>query len=203
MKSDFESNQGVFSLSSGLFSQIRDDILHQKLKPGEKLTEQRIGAEYAVSRTPVREAFKQLEVEGLIENIPNRGAFVVGFSQQDIDDIYELRKVYEIIAVRWAIQRITKQELEELWEAYEFMEFYTHKRDYGKMLNINSKFHVLIYKASHNHLLCQTLTSYQYYIQQTRELPLDADTYLDEVLKEHRQILEAFQFKNIETGVSL
>jgi DNA-binding FadR family transcriptional regulator len=46
------------------------------------------------------------------------------------------------------------------------------------------------------------LTSYQYYIQQTRELPLDADTYLDEVLKEHRQILEAFQFKNIETGVS-
>ena len=79
------------NLSNSLFHQLRTDILQGKLKPGEKLTEQRICQEYVVSRTPVREAFQKLENDGLIETIPNRGAFVVGVSDRDIADMYVLQ----------------------------------------------------------------------------------------------------------------
>lgn len=188
------------SLSTNLFNQLRSDILQGKLKPGEKLTEQRVCDEYAVSRTPVREAFQKLEIDGLIETIPNRGAFVVGITTRDIQDMYELRKAYEAIAVRWAIERISKKEYEELLEAYEFMEFYTNKKDADKMLNINMHFHELIYNAAHNRMLLHVLTSYQVYTKQTKTNHRYVDGYLDEVLAEHQQIFQAFRDKDPEAG---
>lgn len=180
------------NLSNSLFHQLRTDILQGKLKPGEKLTEQRVCQEYVVSRTPVREAFQKLENDGLIETIPNRGAFVVGVTDRDIADMYELRKAYEAIAVRWAIERITDEEFEQLKEAYEFMEFYTMKKDIEKMLNINMQFHQLIYNAAHNRMLLHTLTNFQVYTKQRRGSKTYADNYLEEVLSEHHEIFQAF-----------
>ena len=130
-----DGKTGSQPLSTNLYTELQEDILTGKLRSGEKLTEQKICNEYKVSRTPVREALRQLETDGLIENIPNRGAFVIGFSKQDIEDMYELRKAYEIQAVRWAIERITDEERSELEETFEFMEFYTMKNDINKMLN--------------------------------------------------------------------
>ncbi len=190
------------ALSTDLFSSLRKDILQGRLRQGEKLTEQQVCDEYKVSRTPVREAFKQLELEGFIEMIPNRGAFVTGFSHQDIMDMYELRKAYEVLAVKWAMERITKEEFEKLEEAFEFMEFYTQKKDVEKMLNINMNFHELIYKASHNRMLYQILSSYQIYIKQSKTTRSEvSDTYLDEVLQEHRAIFEAFQAEDVDAAV--
>ncbi|MBO4725612.1 MAG: GntR family transcriptional regulator, partial [Firmicutes bacterium] len=146
------------SLAENLFSALQEDILTGKFKPAEKLTEQRICDEYGVSRTPVREALHQLEKVGLIENIPNRGAFVIGFTEQDIEDMYELRCAYEVQAVRWATARITEDELDKLAETFEFMKFSTMKNDFEKMRSINTAFHELIYQAAHNRMLEQTLS---------------------------------------------
>ena len=192
------------ALSTDLFSNLRKDILQGRLRQGEKLTEQQICDEYNVSRTPVREAFRQLELEGFIETIPNRGAFVIGFSPQDIQDMYELRKSYEVLAVKWAIERITKEEYEKLEEAFEFMEFYTQKKDVDKMLNINMNFHELIYKASHNRMLYHILSSYQLYIKQSKASGPDdvSSAYLEEILAEHRAIFEAFRSRNVSAGVA-
>lgn len=190
------------ALSSDLFSNLRKDILQGKLRQGEKLTEQQICDEYNVSRTPVREAFRQLELEGFIETIPNRGAFVTGFSPQDIQDMYELRKSYEILAVKWAIERIAKEELEKLEEAFEFMEFYTQKNDVEKMLNINMNFHELIYKASHNRMLYHILSSYQLYIKQSKASRGDVSAdYLETILREHRAIFEAFKNRDADAAI--
>lgn len=188
------------SLSNNLFNQLRIDILQGKLKPGEKLTEQRVCKEYVVSRTPVREAFQKLEIDGLIETIPNRGAFVVGITTRDIQDMYELRKAYEAIAVRWAIDRITEDEFKELEEAYEFMEFYTMKKDIEKMLNINMHFHQLIYNAAHNRMLLHTLTNFQIYTKQTKANNSYVQGYMEQVLAEHREIFKAFVDKDAEAG---
>ena len=136
-----DGKTGNQPLSTNLYTELQEDILTGKLKPNQKLTEQKICKEYNVSRTPVREALRQLEMDGLIENIPNRGAFVIGFTNQDIADIYDLRRAYEILAVKWAIERITEEEFNELEETFEFMEFYTMKNDINKMLNINTAFH--------------------------------------------------------------
>jgi len=190
------------NLSNSLFHQLRTDILQGKLKPGEKLTEQRVCQEYVVSRTPVREAFQKLENDGLIETIPNRGAFVVGVSDRDISDMYELRRAYEELAVRWAIERITDEEFEQLKEAYEFMEFYTMKKDIPKMLNINMQFHQLIYNAAHNRMLLHTLTNFQVYTKQRRGEKTYADNYLEEVLAEHQEIFQAFVDHDAEAGAA-
>ncbi|HOA42602.1 MAG TPA: GntR family transcriptional regulator [Bacillota bacterium] len=189
-------------LSESIFIELRSAILRGKLRPGEKLSEQQVCDKFGLSRTPVREAFRQLELEGLIETIPNRGAFVVGLSKRDIEDLYEMRKAYEILAVKWAIERITKEEMEKLEEAYEFMEFYTMKKEADKMLNINMQFHNLIYKASHNRMLEHTLSTYQFYLKETESNSAYLDGYLEEVLKEHKQIYDAFVEKDTEKGMA-
>jgi GntR family transcriptional regulator, rspAB operon transcriptional repressor len=188
------------SLSNNLFSELRKDILTGKLRSGDKLSEQQVCDLYGVSRTPVREAFRQLEMEGFLTTIPNRGAFIVGLSSRDLTDLCEMRKSFEMIAVRWAIERITKEEMEKLEEAYEFMEFYTMKKDADKMLNINMHFHELIYEAAHNRMLAHTLTDYQFYIKQTKVNSGYLETELDEVLAEHKRIYQAFVTHDAEAG---
>ncbi|HPD90432.1 MAG TPA: GntR family transcriptional regulator [Bacillota bacterium] len=196
-----ESVSSNIPLAGTLFVQLQKDILCGKLKPGQKLTEQNLCAEYNVSRTPVREALRQLEMDGLVENIPNRGAFVVGFTEQDMMDMYDLRKVYEMQAVRWAITRITDEELEALEETFEFMEFYTMKKDIEKMHNINIGFHQIIYNASHNRMLQHVLSSYQIYLKYKRRDMVYDDQYLPTVLAEHQAIFQAFRAKDPEAGV--
>lgn len=202
MRSESASPKGAgASLSDNLFVELRKDILTGKLKNGEKLSEQQVCDLYGVSRTPVREAFRQLELEGLLESIPNRGAFVVGLSERDLKDLCEMRKAFEIIAVRWAISRITKEEMEKLEEAYEFMEFYTMKKDAEKMININMSFHELIYQAAHNRMLAHTLSDYQFYIKQTKTNYAYLDGRLEEVLAEHKRIFLAFQNRDADAAV--
>lgn len=194
-------NNGI-PLSTDLYSNLRKDILQGKYPGGYKLTEQEICDTYHISRTPVREAFKQLEMEGLIETIPNRGAFVTSLSPQEVKDLYEMRKVYEILAVKWAIERMTKEEFEQLEEAFEFMEFYTQKKDIEKMLNINTSFHESIYAASKNKMLKQMLSTLQTYIKQSRQNRGYGADYLDTVLAEHREIFEAFRARDVEKGIA-
>jgi len=188
------------SLSDNLFTELRKDILTGKLKDGDKLSEQQVCDLYGVSRTPVREAFRQLELEGFLHTIPNRGAFIVGLTARDLKDLCEMRKAFEIIAVRWAIERITKEEMERLEEAYEFMEFYTMKEDADKMLNINMRFHELIYEAAKNRMLSRTLSDYQFYIKQTKTNNSYLNGRLREVLEEHKQIYQAFLDKDPDAG---
>ena len=129
-----ESELSNAPMSMSLLGKLQRDILTGKYRPGQKLTEQNLCKEYGVSRTPIREALRQLETDGLVENILNRGCFVIGFSEQDYEDLFDLRKAYEIQAVKWAIERATEEEIERLDETFEFMEFYTMRNDIEKML---------------------------------------------------------------------
>lgn len=190
----------IVSLSTDLFVRLKENILSGKLRNGEKLTEKDLCEQYRVSRTPVREALVQLQAEGLIENVPNRGAFVTSLSERDIDDMYTLRKAYEVQATRWAIERITDDEMDELEENFEFMEFYTMKKDIAKMLNINLNFHQMIYRASHNRMLMHLLSSYQIYVKHSNKNVRHDNAYLDTVLEEHRRIFNAFKRRNPEEG---
>ena len=187
-------------LYNSLLGKLQKDILTGKLKPGQKLTEQSLCKAYGVSRTPVREALRQLETDGLVENILNRGAFVIGMTDQDYEDMFELRKAYEIQAVKWAIERITEEEMDRLEETFEFMEFYTLRNDIEKMLTINNGFHQVIYEASHNRMLQKLLSSYQSYLKYKGMDSVYDDNYLTTVLEEHRAIFKAFKDKDVKAG---
>ncbi len=195
---DMEINNAP--LYNSLLGKLQKDILTGKLKPGEKLTEQNLCRLYGVSRTPVREALRQLEADGLVENILNRGAFVIGMTEQDYEDMFELRKVYEIQAVKWAIERISEEEMDKLEETFEFMEFYTLRNDIEKMLTINTGFHQVIYEAAHNRMLLKMLSSYQSFLKYKGIESVYSDDYLTTVLEEHRAIFKAFKDKDAKAG---
>lgn len=186
-------------LSAVLFSKLQKDILTGEIPSGSKLTEQKVCRRYDVSRTPVREALRQLEQEGLIKNIPNRGAFVLGLSDRDIIDMFDLRAYYEIQAAKWAVERMTKKEMVDFEETFDFMEFYTRKKDTEKMLSINMNFHRGLYTGAHNRMLLQTLTTYQLYIKYTAASALpDPSSYLAKVLEEHRAVFTAVKARDSE-----
>lgn len=187
-------------VSMSLLAKLQRDILMGKFRPGEKLTEQLLCEQYGVSRTPIREALRQLEADGLVENILNRGAFVIGMSQQDYEDMFELRKACEIQAVRWAVERITEEEMERLEETFEFMEFYTMRNDIDKMLVINAGFHQVIYEASHNRMLQKQLSSYQTFLRYRDTGMVYESNYLTTVLEEHRAIFKAFIDRDAKAG---
>lgn len=121
-----------FSLTDEIADIVRERILKGEYEIGEKIKENQIATELRVSRTPIREAFKLLENEGLIDYIPNRGCFAKGFTKQDVEDIYAVREALEEMAVRWAVARITEDEIKEMEEQCDLMEFYTRKKDKKK-----------------------------------------------------------------------
>lgn len=187
-------------LSSVLFLEIQKDILSGEIKAESKLTEQHLCKKYNVSRTPIREAFRQLESDGLIEIIPNRGAFVVGLSNRDISDLFDLRCMFEVQAVEWAIQRMTDEDFAKLKEIIDFMEFYTLKGDIDKVLQFNSTFHNTIYEGTQDRMLQKTLASYQTYLKHSAPPRTFTGDYIKTILAEHKQIFEAFENRNPAAG---
>lgn len=198
MKKEFSSS---FSLTDEIADMVRDRILKGEYEIGEKIKETQIANELRVSRTPIREAFKLLENEGLIDYIPNRGCFAKGFTKQDVDDIYAVREALEKLAVERSVERITPEELKELEEQWDLMEFYSKKKDEKKVLELNSSFHDIIYAAARSRFMAQVLRSYKEYIEKTRKAVLYNQSYLEAILKEHRKILDAMKAGNKEEAV--
>lgn len=190
------------TLPQDLFIRLRDDILQGKFAAGAKLSEQKICDEYMVSRTPVREAFQKLELEGIIEIIPNRGAFVSSQSKQDIEDVYEIMKALESVAIKLAIERITDEEIKEIQEKFELMEFYSMKGDLDKLRTVNEEFHNLIYKATNNSMIIQTLSSCQTRVRNNQFRKEHNKEFLEEELAEHDAILMAIVAKDKETAAA-
>lgn len=198
MENLFHEKKVNKSLTSMIFEKIREDILIGKYTSGEKIVEAKLAEEFGVSRTPVREALKQLELDGLVDNIPNRGVIVKGISNQDVEDIYTIRIAIEGIAVKWAIERMDDNDLQKLKEIFELMEFYTFKKDIDKIAELNTKFHETIYNATKSRYMEHVLKDFQYFMKTTRYKSLRSPGRIESTLEEHREVLEAFTAKDKE-----
>ncbi len=194
----FDQKKENKSLTSIIFDRIREDILNDQYVTGSKIIEAKLADQLGVSRTPVREALKQLELDGLVENIPNRGVVVKGISKQDISDIYTIRQAIEGIAATWCVERITDDEVQELKEIFDLMEFYTFKKDVEKISELNTRFHEVIYHSTKSRYLEHVLKDFQIFIKSTRNKSLKSEGRLDEALEEHRRIIDAIMAKDIE-----
>ncbi|MGN1334690.1 MAG: GntR family transcriptional regulator [Anaerovoracaceae bacterium] len=201
MSNSSKSFSNSFSLTDEIADVVRERILKGEYEIGEKIKENQIANELKVSRTPIREAFKLLENEGLIDYVPNRGCFAKGFTKQDVDDIYAVREALEELAVRWAVERITPEEINALEEQVDLMEFYSKKKDKKKVLELNTTFHDVIYAAARSRFLAQVLRSYKEYIEKTRKSIFYEQSYLESILREHRAIFQAIRERNADKAV--
>lgn len=190
---DMDERRQSANLAESVYYQIRRQILNGKFTPGQSLTELEISKELGVSRTPVREAFKHLESEGLIEMRPNRGALVVGIGSSDIEDIYEIRSLLEGRAAQKAAEAAGEKALEKLSEIVDLTEFYISRNDFDRVTAMDDRFHRKIYELTGSRILQRILTELHAYAENIRERSIREPGRALAMLQEHRGIVEAMK----------
>jgi len=197
-------NGAANSLGTRVFKQLQNDIINGEYQPGDCLTETKLSEELGVSRTPIREALKQLELEGLVKSTPGRGVIVQGISIKDIEDIYTIRMMIEGLAARWATEKITSKELEVLKEVLDLEEFYTLKGgSTSNLLKLDSKFHDVIFRASKSRPLMYILSTFHHYAQRARSASLETPGRAQKVFEEHKAIFQAITERDPELAEKL
>ena len=152
-----ESGPQSLQLRQWVADRLRSEILEGKLCPGEWLRQEKLSREHGVSQTPVREALKLLASEGLVEHVPYRGVRVVELSREDVEDLYATRAVIEGRAARFAAERISRAEVDELERLHEAMTACVTPRDLARYRELNRRFHTLIFEVSRRSHLVRTL----------------------------------------------
>ena len=181
------------SLEEMTYEQLETDILDGFYKKGDALTELSLSARLGVSRTPVRSALHRLAEEGLVEITPNRGAVVVGVTEDDLADTYRIRMRLEGLASSMAARRITDEELRALNESVELSEYYIGKCDTEHLKELDTEFHSIIFGASGNRMLSRILSELHKNIKSYRKLSLTVPGRLEHSVREHKEILEAIK----------
>lgn len=192
-----------FSLRGRVFHHLREDILSGKYKEGDELKEVAIGEELGVSRTPVREAFRQLELEGLIQIIPNKGAYVTGITEKDVKDIYMIRSLLEGLCARWACEHITDEQMEEMEENIYLSKFHAHKGHLEQLAELDNRFHEILYEACNSKMLEHQLRDFHEYVLRVRKKTLANVNRGPKSNEEHELLMEAIKAKDADKAEKL
>ena len=192
-----------YSLRGRVFQSIREDILSGRYEQNTELKEAAIGAELGVSRTPVREALRQLELEGLVTIIPNRGAYVNMITAKDVQDIYVIRSMLEGLCARWATQSITAEQLDSMEETLCLSEYHTSKKNYEKLDELDSLFHEQLYEAGGSRILNHILSDFHDYVKMVRKATISTSSRSVTSTEEHRAIFEAIKEKDPDKAEAL
>ena len=160
MEPKFEVKMDEFlPLRDVVFNTLRQAILRGELKPGERLMEIQLANKLGVSRTPIREAIRKLELEGLVLMIPRKGAEVAEITEKNMLDVLEVRRALEELAVKLACERITEEEIQELKDAADAFQKILSEKDITKIAEADEAFHDVIFKSTGNDRLIQLLNS--------------------------------------------
>lgn len=192
-----------FSLRGRVFHKLRDDILSGKYEEHEELKEVAISEEMGVSRTPVREAFRQLELEGLIQIIPNKGAYVTGITEKDVRDIYMIRSLMEGLCARWATEHITEEQMEEMEENIYLAKFHAQKGHLDQFAELDNRFHDIMYEACNSKILEHQLRDFHQYLLRVRRKTLNSANRGPKSNEEHEKIMEAIKAKDADLAEKL
>lgn len=157
-----------------------------------------VAEELGVSRTPVREAIRKLELEGLVAMIPRKGAYVAGLSMKDVIEVFEIRAALEGLAASLAAERATDDELENLERQLVRTTSLIDTSDLNGMVEIDTDFHSLLYTVSRNNRLAQIINNLREQIQRFRQTSLSFPGRMKEALEEHREIVEAVSSRDPE-----
>jgi len=176
---------------------LRNAIIEGILKPGERLMEIQVSEELGVSRTPVREAIRKLELEGFVVMIPRRGTYVSDLSIKDINEVYEVRTALDVLAAGLAAERITDGELEQMERLLVELGEYIEQNDMQKIVEADSKFHDLLYSASRNMRLVVIINNLREQLTRFRSQSMSYPGRLKQTLGEHTRLVESIGRRNV------
>ena len=176
-------------LREKIYAVLKRAILSGELKPETRLLEEKLANQLQVSRTPIREAFRKLEQEGLIDVFPKGGVKVKGVSLEDVIEIYRIRGVLEGLAASLACDHVTEDEIRQMSDLLARSAELCHNPDPAKASNVNQRFHEMISRASRSRRLIKIITNLRSHCVQY-EILLCSQERLKTVLEEHTEILE-------------
>lgn len=187
-----------------VFNTLRDAILTGKLLPGERLMENQLAEKLGVSRTPVREALRMLELENLVELVPRKGAQVLDMSEKDIVNILEVRSALEGLATSVACKKMSKEDLQQLKNMEVDFEKAVAENDVEHFVDIDEDFHDLIFAATENDKLINIFRNlriqlYRYRMAQAK----NNETSMSTIVAHHRSIIRAIENHDAEEGASI
>lgn len=191
------------TLREKILEHIRDAIISGTLKAGSRVSEPELADRYGISRTPIREAFRQLESEGYLTVIPRRGAVVSEFSQKDVEEFYAIKSILEGYAARMACDRLTGKELDRLQANNNRLSELAAHEDFKTFFKVHSEFHDMFIKAADNEKLKELITSLVTRFQRLRFMSLSLPGRMQIAVQEHQKIIEAFRRKDSDAAEML
>lgn len=199
MTSNLELNENAYlPLRDVVFQTLREAILKGELKPGERLMELQLAGKLGVSRTPIREAIRMLEQEGLAVTIPRKGAEVARMTEKDMEDVLQIRRALDKLAVRLAGDKITREQLRQLERAMRRFEESTRNQDVKQVAQADVDFHDVIYKAADNPKLMTLLNNLREQIYRYRVEYLKNEEAYSALIAEHQEIYTCLVNKETE-----
>lgn len=199
MEANFQLNMNEYlPLRDVVFNTLRQAILRGELKPGERLMEIQLANKLGVSRTPIREAIRKLELEGLVLMIPRRGAEVAEITEKNLMDVLEVRKALEELAAELACERISKEQIGELKVAAKEFEETLKSEDITRIAEADVRFHDIIFYATDNQRLITLLNNLREQMYRFRIEYLKHKEYYGQLIMEHEKIIELIEKKEKE-----
>lgn len=186
-----------------VFNTLRQAILRGELKPGERLMEIQLANKLGVSRTPIREALRKLELEGLVNMVPRKGAEVADITEKSLRDVLEVRKALEELSVQLACEKITEEEIEELkWVAERFKDT-LDDQDVTKIAEADVAFHDVIYTATDNQKLILLLNNLREQMYRYRVEYLKKEEAYPQLIAEHEELIDNISKRNKEEATRI
>ena len=204
MDMDFEVNMNEYlPLRDVVFNTLRKAILRGELKPGERLMEIQLANKLGVSRTPIREAIRKPELEGLVLMIPRKGAEVAQITEKNMQDVLEVRKALEELSVQLACERITPEQVEEMKMAAEDFRKVLKSGDVTKIAEADVKFHDIIFAATNNQRLITLLNNLREQMYRFRVEYLKQKECYPQLLEEHDKLIALISGGEVEEACEL
>ena len=201
-----KTNKNYQSKFDTFLYNLRQEILGGGLKPKERLIEEEISKRFNISRGPLREAFRTLESEGLLNIVPRKGAYVSDANTEDIEAIFQVRIVNESLAVKLACQNMTDQGLAQIGGILDKMSVAVENKDDDQYFELNKKFHTIIFEFAQNKYLIKILTTMAAQSYRYRFIPIFYFKKLATMrqrYKRHLELFEAFSAKDEKKAVRI
>lgn len=193
MKKNLEKH---LTLRERILETIRDAIIKGSLRAGEKVAEPELAERFGISRTPIREAFRQLESEGYLKVIPRKGAVVAAFSEKDVEEFYAIKSILEGYAAKRACESISNKEIEKLETINSKLAMLAEGSDVKQFFKVHNDFHDLFIKAANNEKLYEMINGLVSKFQRLRLASLSIPGRMKNSVEEHEKIIDAFRKKN-------
>lgn len=176
-----------------VFNTLREAILKGELVPGERLMEKQLAERMGVSRTPIREAIRKLELEGLVLMVPRKGAEVAKITEKDITDVLEVRATLESLAVRLACEKMDQEDLEKLEKLRDDFERAARNKEIETLIKKDVEFHDAIFAATGNDKLIHIVNNLREQIYRFRVKYISQMANYDVLVKEHEEIVKSIK----------